>query len=760
MAQKKSFRVYFVAHGGGLVSGTLIRVWDGLFDRPPPAAIGTSEEEVLAQLDAILQGMTARGADGPERYLWAEEFATREVTVTARPQTVVEKRAVIGAREIPLRLTYCWCKLPQGGYRVMLPRYGWWMVIEDLAIAAEVLRSAVSAALLGENSRSIYDFRREGEEWVRAWAPRSLASLEAAERHSPERRWPVATSVADDLVERAARQRLPAPIGESDDFRENLPLFEGEPKPSILLVGPPGVGKTTFVRRFARHLLARHREVGERDDEPPRLWATSAARLIAGMVYVGMWQERCLKLVDELAWEGHWLFLDRLVPILQPQPDGASIGEILLPAAAEGSIPMIAECTPEEYERCHRRFPTLLEALRVIRVNEPPPHQIPALVTAWQARRDAGVTLHPAAVRRLVQHLTAFRRDAAFPGKAIRFLEWLSPGGGDARPEGVVTGRVLQAREVSELFARHTGLAVDLIADDRQVSPDALSSTLRQHVIGQDHACDTAARTLARFKAGLHDPDRPVGTLLFAGPTGVGKTELARTIARYLYGDEARLIRLDMSEYMFPGSAQRMLEVSQGAQGLAARVREQPLSLVLFDEIEKAHPDVFDLLLGLLGEGRLTDSYGAVVDFRMTLVVMTSNLGVVEGRSVGFGEASPNDPVRAIRRHFRPEFFNRIDHVVGFRALTPDDVLRIVDLELTKAAGRTGLVRRNLRIEVDAASRRRLAELGFHPTRGARPLRRVIEERVVAPVAALLSNDPTLRDRVIRVDAEGGVVPG
>ncbi|MFO0604243.1 MAG: AAA family ATPase [Polyangiales bacterium] len=761
MAQKKSFRVYLVAHGPGLISGTLIRTWDGLFDRPPPAALGATEDEVLAQLEAILQAMTARGDDGPERYLWAEDFATREVTVTARPQTVSDKRAVIGAREIPLRLTYCWCKLPQGGYRVMLPRYGWWMVIEDLAIAGEVLRSAVSAALLGESPRSIYDFRREGEEWVRPWAPRSLAALEDAERDSPARRWPVAAAVAEDLVERAARQRLPAPLGESDDFRQALALFEADPRPSVLLVGPSGVGKTTLVRRLARHLLARHRERADRDDEAPHLWATSAARLIAGMVYVGMWQERCLKLVDELSWEGHWLFLDRLVPLLQPQADGASIGEILLPAAAEGALSLIAECTPEEYERCQRRFPTLLEAMRVVRVSEPAPHQIPALITAWQARRDAGVSLRPAAVRRLVQHLTAFRRDAAFPGKAIRFLEWLSPGGGEARPEGVAGAsggtRSLDAREVSELFARHTGLAVDLIADDRRVTPDALSAALRAHVIGQDHACDTAARALARFKAGLNDPERPVATLLFAGPTGVGKTELARAIARYLYGDESRLIRLDMSEYMFPGAGQRMLEASQGSAGLAARVRDQPLSLVLLDEVEKAHADVFDLLLGLLGEGRLTDSYGAVVDFRMALVVMTSNLGVAEGRPVGFGEAGGGDPSRAIRRHFRPEFFNRIDHVVGFRALSPDDVLRIVDLELAKAAGRTGLVRRNVRIEVDAASRRRLAELGFHPARGARPLRRVIEERVVAPVAALLADDPALRDRVLRVDAEGAV---
>ena len=275
---------------------------------------------------------------------------------------------------------------------------------------------------------------------------------------------------------------------------------------------------------------------------------------------------------------------------------------------------------------------------------------------------------------------------------------------------------------------------------------------------GQDAACASAARVLARLKAGLNDPDRPVGTLLFLGPTGVGKTELARAMAAYLFGDPARMIRLDMSEYMFAGSGQRLLAVGQGSQSLATKVRERPLSLVLFDEIEKAHPEVFDLLLGMLGEGRLTDAFGTTVDCRMTVVVMTSNLGVSESRAVGFGDGMAGDSaLRTARRHFRPEFFNRLDQVIGFNALKPDDVLKIVELEITKAEGRAGLLRRRVTLSLDAAARQRLAELGWHPTRGARPLQRVIEERVIAPVAAYLAAHPELHDAVLAVSAESSV---
>jgi ATP-dependent Clp protease ATP-binding subunit ClpC len=256
---------------------------------------------------------------------------------------------------------------------------------------------------------------------------------------------------------------------------------------------------------------------------------------------------------------------------------------------------------------------------------------------------------------------------------------------------------------------------------------------------------------LARFKANLVDPERPIGTLLFVGPTGVGKTELAKQLARTTFGGEERMIRLDMSEYMLPGSVHRLMAARPGTQSLAVRVREQPLSLVLLDEIEKAHAEVLDLLLGVLGEGRLTDESGRFVDFRTTLIVMTSNLGVSDMRPVGFGDASDAGFLRRVRAHFRPELYSRIDQVLAFRALAPADVERIVDLELAAASKRTGIVRRRLRLQASPAARAWLAEVGYHPTRGARPLRRLVEERVMTAIAAKLASTPDFRDATIRI---------
>jgi ATP-dependent Clp protease ATP-binding subunit ClpC len=239
----------------------------------------------------------------------------------------------------------------------------------------------------------------------------------------------------------------------------------------------------------------------------------------------------------------------------------------------------------------------------------------------------------------------------------------------------------------------------------------------------------------------------------------VGKTELAKELARTMFGDETRMIRLDMSEYMRPGAADRLLEVGAGKSSLAQRVRQEPLSLVLLDEIEKAHREVFDLLLAILGEGRLTDEEGRLVDFRMTLIVMTSNLGVSDTRAVGFGgEGDGSASLAKVREHFRPELVNRIDHVVPFRRLDPGDVRRIVDLEIAKAQARTGLLRRGLTLAVSDAARQRLAELGYEPARGARPLTRVIEERIITPLAAKMAADTGLAGRVVRVDAVDGEI--
>ncbi|WP_437936040.1 AAA family ATPase [Sorangium sp. So ce341] len=765
---KKSLRVYLIAHHDGRFTGILLRTWAFVFDRPAPSAYGASEEDVLRKLEVELHARVATGEDDLDRYLWDEPFEVRTLGVDVHPQTTVKRAAVVGRRRIPLRLTYLASKLAEGGYRVMLPRFGWSVVVEDLSIAPDVLRQLVTSALLGESPRSLFDFRREGDETVRPWSPRLPSRAEGSARRATDER-PTLREVAEDLVDKAARQRLPLAVGDSEELEQALPGLDaakGAPLPSILLVGGPGVGKTTWVYRLARRFAAWRRDKARA--RSPGLFSTSADRLLAGMTYLGMWQARCLKLVDELSHEGDLLHVGALLPLLRPQPDGASLGDVLLPALRSGEVSLIAECTEPELEACQRRAASLVACFQVVRLREPDAAAVPALLAEYEARKDARVRLHPAGKKRLVQHLAMFRRDVLFPGKAFRFFDWLAQeagarAGAEARA-GADAGRVLYPRDVSEAYARHSGLPLELIADEIPASAEAIARGLKRRVIGQDEACDTAARVLARFKAGMNDPERPCGTLLFVGPTGVGKTELAKELTRSMFGDEGRMIRLDMSEYRLPGSSARLLEAGPGATTLAQRVRQEPLSLVLLDEIEKAHREVFDLLLGILGEGRLTDEDGRHVDFRMALIVMTSNLGVADRPPVGFGgdeergapaAAGPRRAAPAsVREHFRPELVNRIDHVVQFRSLGRDSVLRIVDLELAKAEARTGLVRRNLRLRVLPEARAWLADAGFDPRRGARPLKRVIEERVITPIAARMAEDPSCRDREIVV--EGG----
>jgi ATP-dependent Clp protease ATP-binding subunit ClpC len=258
---------------------------------------------------------------------------------------------------------------------------------------------------------------------------------------------------------------------------------------------------------------------------------------------------------------------------------------------------------------------------------------------------------------------------------------------------------------------------------------------------------------IARFKAGLDDPQRPVGALLFAGPTGVGKTELAKQLARYLFGDADRLVRVDMSELVTGAAIARLITPSPAGASLADRIRRQPLSVVLFDEVEKANAAAFDLLLGVIGDGRLTDALGRLIDFRMAVIVLTSNLGGADPRPAGFSaEAEPApDYASALRRFFRPELLGRLDAVVAFRPLAAAALERIVDLELGKLRLRPGVVARNLELAITPAARARLAQLGHDPRLGARPLRRTIEDLVVAPIAERIAREPTWRDTTVRI---------
>ena len=291
------------------------------------------------------------------------------------------------------------------------------------------------------------------------------------------------------------------------------------------------------------------------------------------------------------------------------------------------------------------------------------------------------------------------------------------------------------------------GLPEAMLRDDRPLAAAEVEQWFRQRIIGQDEACRIAAEIIATFKAGLNDPRRPLGTLLFCGPTGVGKTELAKAMSHYLFGHGRRadrLIRLDMSEYAAPWAAERLVAKDDGTPSdFLQKVRQQPFVVVLLDEIEKAAAPVFDMLLGLLDEGRLTDRNGRTTIFRSAIVIMTSNLGAARRSSIGFDPAAPQGHAKAVQDFFRPEFFNRLDAVVSFGPLDADVCRSIVRKELREISGREGLVRAGLRLSASDALVERLVAGGFDPRYGARPLQRTLESSVVTPLAKFLLEFPS-----------------
>ena len=744
---KRSFRVFVTRHHGGLTSAVLLRRFRTLFDGPPPAAMADDEETALARLAP--QAAFLVEEDEAERYLWTEELELRRIEVEIHPGRPDPRGYVIAKAMVPLRLGYAAAKLDGAPlYRVLVPRFDWSFVAEDLSAVPETVRALVFTALIGDAAASLYDLRREIEEKIVEWSPIEAPVTAAKKSGEEPEPAPTLEAVGEDWVAVARANRLPPTVGSDPTFDQLASLLDPEAGdkriPSLLFVGPRGAGKTALVRRIARGLLERGRG---RSGVRRRLWATSADRIVAGMVYLGMWQQRCLQMVKELEGGVDVLYVDRLADLMAPMSDGASIADLLSPAIIGNQLTLFAECDETELVKARQRNPAFVESLRVIRVPEAVPAQVVALLEPYGQRLDPPVALAVDAARRLVELLAAFRRDTAFPGKAIAFVDYCS----------LHKKTDLSLAELTPAFASWSGLPVDLLAPERALDTAAIAKQLEKGVIGQDHACAIAGRVIARWKAGLDDPQRPVGALLFAGPTGVGKTELAKQLARYLFGDAERLVRVDMSEITTGAAIARLITPSPAGTSLADRIRRQPLSVVLFDEIEKAADAAFDLLLGVLGEGRLTDAFGRLVDFRMSLIVMTTNLGAADPRPAGFSSDpdAPPDPSSAIKNFFRPELLGRLDAVIPFRPLPPPALEAIVELELRKLRERPGFVARNLRLELSPRARSRLAELGHDAKLGARPLRRTIEDLIVAPLAERMARDPAWRDVVVRIGVSG-----
>lgn len=517
--------------------------------------------------------------------------------------------------------------------------------------------------------------------------------------------------------------------------------LSAKPRTSILLVGPPGVGKTATIYELVRTQLPRG--LLSRS-----FFSTSGARLVAGQSGLGMWQERCRGLILEAQEKNAVLHMGALIELMevgQSTQQSQSIASFLRPFMARGDLQLILECTPEQLPLIERQDPQLLGTLQQIVFQEPSPAQAQSILlsVALEAAGQGRPALEIEGIQTLERLHRRYASWSAWPGRPLRFLRNLL--------EDNSHKTTLSQQDITAAFARETGLPSVLLEDETPLDLAATRTWFRARVIGQPEGVDQVVDLLAMIKANLTRPRKPLASLLFIGPTGVGKTQMARSLAEFLFQSADRVTRFDMSEYASPGSVERLIGGRFGAEGLlTARVREHPFSVLLFDEFEKAHPLFFDLLLQVLGEGRLTDAGGRVADFSNAVIIMTSNLGAEDfsHSTLGFQQSGARDLALdhvlkhfegAVKRFLRPELYNRIDRILPFLPLEPQTVRQIARRELELLQKRDGILLREVEVTVEEGVDAHLATRGYDVRYGARPLKRAVERELLAPLAAGLN---------------------
>ncbi len=537
-------------------------------------------------------------------------------------------------------------------------------------------------------------------------------------------------------------------------------IFRANRQTSILLVGASGVGKTAIF-----HELVRQR--AKFDLTENEFWATSGARLIAGQGGFGMWQERASKLVAEAKKRKAILHLGNLVELLEVGKSASStqgIASFLRPKIARGEIVAVAECTPEQLPVLERRDPQLLSAFQQIKIEEPDRKTgfkiLQSVAKEFaQVKDEEQQKIEAEAIKTVDALHRRFSTYSAFPGRPVRFLRNLFHE--LKRDEPLSSDRVIAA------FSNETGLPEMLLNDEIALDLTETEKFFAERVIGQTEAVELITKLIATVKTKLTRPRKPIASLLFIGPTGVGKTELTKALAEFFFSDQARLIRFDMSEFSNAVSVQRLIGGTGEAEGqMTAKVREQPFSVVLLDEFEKAHHSFFDLLLQMLGEGRLTDSNGRVADFTNSIIVMTSNLGASEfqrGKS-GFLRNSRERQTAikhfdsAVKSFLRPEIYNRLDRIVPFTPLDEKTVLKIAESEIEKIKRRDGLRFRPIKLEILKDALNHLVRTGYDIRYGARPLKRTIERELLAPLSTELNLRSTDEKLLINASLQNGKI--
>ena len=505
----------------------------------------------------------------------------------------------------------------------------------------------------------------------------------------------------------------------------------------VLLVGPPKVGKTAIIHERIHRIIERR---GGRFARRRQHWLVAPQRLIAGMSYVGQWEQRVLAIIKKVRRARHILCFDDLLGLFQAgisSQSSLSVGQMIKPFIERKEISILAEITPQAFAVLQEVDRGFADLFLTIRVEEPSEEEVLSILI-HQLRELEGrhrCTFHPAVLPRVIDLQRRYARRLAFPGKAALFLEQLAV---KYRRQEITDDLVLGE------FHRKSGLSLAFLDEGTKMDRADVTGPLEEHVKGQHLAVEAMADTVSIGKARLQDPTRPLASLLFLGPTGVGKTQSAKALARYLFGDETKLIRFDMNEYGDPIAPGRLVGTfMQPAGSLTSAVQQNPFSVVLLDEIEKAHPEVFNLLLQVLDDGRLTDAMGRTADFTSTIVILTSNLGAEDARSaVGFSGSKTEDGVvytSAAEAFFRPELFNRLDRIIPFSALARETTEDISIKVIQEVFGREGLRRRKCLLDIHPRALEAVAREGYVPQHGARALKRVVERRITRPVATLLA---------------------
>ena len=517
---------------------------------------------------------------------------------------------------------------------------------------------------------------------------------------------------------------------------------------NLLLVGNPGVGKSAVLEELIRKLHTRTKK--DPVHQRPSFWRSTPARIVAKARYLGEWQLICEQLVEELEMANGYLWIEDVIALIGTGGEGPedSMAAFLTPFLRSGQLRLLGELTPPQVEAMRRLLPGFLDHFQVVDLPE-----MNALTTrnlgtyfndALSQQRNIAFT--PEALQMSYDLLDRFVRYERFPGKLMRFL------GRCAQQAYLTDQQHIDTVQVIQQFTEQTGMPQLLLRDDLPLNPDDLRAFFLDRIKGQDQVIDHLITLIKVFKAGLNDPDKPIASLIFAGPTGVGKTATAKALADFLFGlgqSYQPFIRLDMSEFQHPAQIQRLI----GPQGkLIQHVRQRPFGVVLLDEIEKAHPVIFDALLTALDEGLLVDAVGRATDFRNAIIIMTTNLGATQRRSLGFAPQAVDSYDADIKGFFRPEFVNRIDRVLVFHPLDQATIRAISLLELTAIAERDGMAQRGLRFTFSEALVDHVAEVGFDHRYGARPLQREVERVVIAPLARHLLAHPEWRDQTLHLD--------